>query len=100
VGTIIIVDISFDPAKSERNVADRGLPFTLVLQLDWSNAMIREDVRKNYGERRYVALGMIGGRLHVVVFTPRMDKVHVISLRRANQREVKSYEQKIKPGAD
>lgn len=86
--------ISFDPAKSARNVMVRGLPFTLVEHLDWLSAMIEEDVRNNYGERRYLALGMIGARLHAVVFTPRADKVHVISLRKANQREVKDYEQK------
>ena len=91
------MEISFDPVKSERNVTDRGLPFTLLEQLDWSGAVIEEDVRKNYGERRYLALGMIGDRLHAVVFTPRADKVHVISLRKANQREVKDYEQKTQP---
>jgi uncharacterized DUF497 family protein len=91
------MEVSFDPVKSESNVTDRGLPFTLVEQMEWSNAVIKEDVRKNYGERRYVALGMIGDRLHAVVFTPRADKVHVISLRKANQREVKDYEQEAKP---
>ena len=88
------MEISFDPAKSERNEAERDLPFTLVEQLDWSGAMIEEDVRKEYGERRYRILGVIGGRLHAAVFTPRGGKVHVISLRKANPREVKHYEQK------
>ncbi len=91
------MEISFDPAKNARNLADRCLPFTLVQQLDWSTATIEEDVRKNYGERRYLALGLIESRLHAVAFTPRAGKVHVISLRKANQREVKDYEQKTKP---
>ena len=91
------MEISFDPAKSERNVTDRGLPFTLVEQMEWPGAVIKEDVRKNYGERRYLAIGMIGDRLHAVVFTPRADKVHVISLRKANQREMKNYGQETKP---
>ena len=91
------MNISFDPAKNVRNVADRGLPFKLVEQLEWSSAIIEEDVRKNYGERRYLALGLIDGRLHAVVFTPRAGKVHVISLRKANPREVRDYEQKTKP---
>lgn len=91
------MNISFDPVKNARNVAHRGLPFTLVERLDWSNAIIEEDVRKNYGERRYLALGLIEDRLHAVVFTPRAHRVHVISLRKANQREVKDYEQKTKP---
>jgi len=91
------MEISFDPVKSDRNVTDRGLPFTLLEQMDWSGAVIKEDVRKTYGERRYLALGMIGDRLHAVVFTPRADKVHVMSLRKANQREVKNYGQETKP---
>ena len=91
------MEISFDPVKSDRNVTDRGLPFTLLEQMDWSGAVIKEDVRKTYGERRYLALGMIGDRLHAVVFTPRADKVHVISLRKANQREMKNYGQETKP---
>ena len=91
------MEISIDLAKNERNLADRGLPFTLVEQLDWSSALIEEDVRKNYGERRYLALGFIESRLHAVVFTPGAGKVHVISLREANQRDVKDDEQKTKP---
>ncbi len=89
------MDITFDPAKNERNVAERGLPFSLVDRLDWSSALISEDVRKEYGERRFRVLGLIEGRLHAVVFTPRADKVHVISLRKANSREVRLYEQEI-----
>ncbi len=45
------MEISFDPAKSERNETDRGLPFTLVELMEWSSAVIKEDVRQNYGER-------------------------------------------------
>ncbi len=71
--------------------------FSRVTQFDWSDAVINEDVRKDYGERRYRALGYIGDRLHAVVFTPRAGKVHVISLRKANKREVNQHEQKAQP---
>lgn len=86
-------DISFDPLKSLRNEIERGLPFSLVISLEWDSALITEDMRKDYGERRFRVLGLIYGRLHGMVFTPRADKVHVISLRKANDREVKQYEQ-------
>ena len=85
------MQISFDPAKNATNTESRKLPFNLVEQLDWATALINEDTRKAYGERRYQVLGLIGERLHTVVFTPREDKVHVISLRKANSREVKKY---------
>lgn len=87
------MDISFDPSKSERNIAERGIPFEQAAAFQWDSALIVEDTRKDYGERRFQALGLIGVRLHVLVFTPRARKVHVISLRRANQREMRRYEE-------
>ena len=84
--------VSFDPSKSERNVALRGIPFDLAEEFEWDTALVVEDLRKDYGEPRFQALGLIEGRLHALVFTPRTDKVHVISLRKANRRETKRYE--------
>jgi uncharacterized DUF497 family protein len=86
------VDISFDAAKSERNIATRGLSFELAVEFEWRSALIVEDKRRDYGERRFQALGQIDSRLHMLVFTPRASKAHVISLRKANLREVKRYE--------
>ena len=83
--------LTYDPAKSLRNEADRGLPFALAEDFDWSSALIVEDTREAYGERRFQALGFIGEALHMLVFTPRDDALHVISLRRANQRERTRY---------
>jgi uncharacterized protein len=62
--------VTFDPAKNARNVAERGIPFRLALRLDWSTALMAEDRRKNYGERRFQVLGFIDERLHMLVFTP------------------------------
>ena len=92
--------LSYDPAKSERNKAERGLSFDLAEEFDWSSALIAEDTRKDYEERRYQALGFIGEHLHMLVFTPRGGAVHVISLRRANQRERTRYAAQAKPRAD
>jgi hypothetical protein len=84
--------ISFDSAKSEKNLLARGISFELAAEFEWDSALIVEDLRKDYGERRFQALGLIGDRLHMMVFTPRAQKAHVISLRKANKREVKRYE--------
>ena len=85
--------IEFDPVKSNRNLEERGLSFDGVDELDWSTAIITEDTRYDYGEKRYRAVGRIGERAHVVVFTPIQDGIRVISFRKANPREVKRYEQ-------
>ena len=87
------MNISYDPAKNERNIRERGLPFDLLSEMDWSRAVIIEDTRKDYGERRFRVFGYIGDRLFAAVFTPRPDAVHVISFRKANQREVKRHGQ-------
>ena len=84
--------ISFDPRKNERNIAERGLSFELVEEFEWGSALVVEDARRDYGERRYQALGLIADRLHALVFTPRAGRVHVISLRKANRREARLYE--------
>lgn len=97
--TINKTRISFNPAKNVANVAARGLPFELVEQFDWATALIQQDTRKAYGERRFQALGFIGERLHAFVFTPRDGLVHVISLRKANSREVKKHAQTPQPRA-
>ncbi len=85
-----------DPAKERRNLAERGLSLDLAERLDWATALVWEDMRKDYGERRYCVLGFIEDRLHSVVFTPRDGKPRVISLRKANKREVKRYEKAVK----
>jgi uncharacterized protein len=88
-----MVKIEFDQHKSERNAVERGLPFDRMSEFDWETALVSEDVRVAYPERRFVALGFIGNRLHVVCFTPIVAGIRVISLRKANDREVKRYGQ-------
>ncbi len=87
------MEIEFDPAKSNGNVARRGLPFSLVARFEWPTAVVLPDTRKAYPEPRFLALGMIGARLHVVVFTPTAEGVRVISFRKANSREGRKYDQ-------
>jgi uncharacterized DUF497 family protein len=95
-----MASIGFDPAKNATNIASRGLSFELVEQMEWTTALMVEDTRKAYGERRFQVLGFIGERLHAVVFTPRDGMVHVISLRKANSREVKRYAKTPKSRTD
>ena len=83
--------ITYDPAKHAANLRDRGLSFDQAAELDWASAVILEDTRMDYGERRFRVFGYIGERLYVLVFTPRGDAVHVISFRKANGREMKRY---------
>jgi uncharacterized DUF497 family protein len=91
------VDMSFDAAKNARNIAARGISFEQALLFEWHNALIVADTRRDYGESRFQAIGLIAERLHVLVFTPRSGETHVISLRKANKRKVDRYEAHAQP---
>ncbi|GAA3952652.1 BrnT family toxin [Allohahella marinimesophila] len=84
--------ISYDPAKNRRNIAERELSFDRASEFDFDNAVIAVDDRKDYQEVRYVALGNLAGRVHVLCFTLIDGGVRVISFRKANKREVAQYE--------
>lgn len=71
---------------------ERGLSFDRAPELDFANAHIFQDVRKQYGEVRYIALSHLDNRLHVLCFTETSDGIRVISFRKANAKEVKIYE--------
>lgn len=86
--------ITYDPEKNEKNIRERGISFGRAADFEWSSALVVEDTRKDYGESRFQALGFIEERLHMLVFTPRDPDTHVISLRKANKREVNRYETK------
>ena len=86
--------IEFDPAKSARNLRERGLPFERAAEFDFETALIWIDARKPYPEVRFSALGLLGGRVHSLVFTETADGIRIISFRKANEREVERYAQK------
>jgi uncharacterized DUF497 family protein len=84
---------TYDPIKAAKNLKKHRVAFDAAADFDWSTALIVQDSRRDYGEVRYAAYGMIGARAHVLIFTPRDGTVHIISLRKANKREVKLYEE-------
>jgi len=81
----------FDPAKNMANMLKHGMPFEAVQFFDWETAKIEPDTRFDYPEPRFKATGYIGDRLYVVIFCARGNARRIISLRKANKREEKSY---------
>ena len=85
------MQIEFDPEKDKINQAKHGLSLILASELDWQNSLVWIDTRKNYGEMRMIALAPSTGILYYVAYVDRDDSRRIISLRRANRREVKHY---------
>lgn len=89
--------IESDPAKDRANAAKHGMSLVAAEGFDWDTALEREDDRFNYGEARFVALGLIGDRPPVLVFAEgsHEDAVRAISLRPAEKHEARFYYGKV-----
>lgn len=83
--------IEFDPAKDSTNQAKNGASLSVAVELDWEAALVWVDERFEYGETRMIALAPRVNILYCVAFVDRGDVRRIISLRRANRREVKHY---------
>jgi uncharacterized protein len=81
----------WDDRKRATNLCKHGIDFAIVDRFEFDTAVVTIDDRKDYGEVRYRAFGVIDDRLHVLVFTARGALTRVISLRRANEREREDY---------
>ena len=88
------MDFEFDQDKDAINEAKHGVSLSKALRLDWSTVMAGPDQREDYGEARMIGYGLIGTRLYCLVYVLRANKCRVISLRKANRREVIRYAEK------
>ncbi len=83
--------MEWDEDKSQGNRKKRGFGFEIMEEFDWSSAHIEEDLRKDYGERRFRAFGRAGDLRIAVAFTPRNGDIRVISVRRMHDKEARKY---------
>lgn len=84
--------VTFDPTKNQANFEKHGIFLNAADDFCWGSAFYQEDTRKDYGEKRYYVLGFLNNRLHAAIFTPRPDGIRMISLRKANAKEIRCYE--------
>ena len=83
------MEITFDPAKNERNLRERNLGFPEAVEFDFASANYEREERN--GEFRIVAVGYLRGRLHILCFIPQHSGIRVISFRKANDREARKH---------
>ena len=87
------MEFEWDEAKSNACFEHRGFdfPYAVAAFLD-PQRIVSQDRRRDYGEDRYRLLGLIDGRVYVVVYTMRNSVVRIISARKASRKEVAEYE--------
>lgn len=90
--------ITFDPPKRDWTLRERGLDFVQAEEVFAGLAIDIPDLRRDYGESRINTVGYLAGRMVIVCWTPRGDARHVISMRKANEREKARYGQRFAEG--
>ena len=85
--TVIPVDISFDPAKRDVTLLNRGLDFADAGRLFAGRHISLPDSRRDYGEDRIITAGHLDGRCVVIVWTQRTGTRRIISMRHAHADE-------------
>ena len=86
------MELEWDDDKRDETLNTRGIDFGSMRYFDWETATDQRSDR--HGEVRHIATGYIGDRLHRVVYTFRGANTRIISLRKANPREIRQYEQR------
>lgn len=95
VTTISTVQIEFDPDKRDKTLAERGLDFAQAGEVFAGVNVTAEDARFDYGEPRFTTVGVLDGRMVILVWTPRGEVRRIISMRKANEREIEKFAQAL-----
>jgi uncharacterized DUF497 family protein len=81
-----------DPNKSRANYFKHGIVLEFAQQLEWAKKLVWADDRLNYNEARMSGLVPLEGKIYAVAYVLRAESTRMISLRKANNREMKRYE--------
>jgi uncharacterized DUF497 family protein len=81
------MDIEFDPGKDEINRLKHGVPLALGAEVLMNRVGQIDDDRRDYGEARFNAFGLVNGRLFVCTYTMRGQTYRLISVRKASKQE-------------
>jgi len=88
------MDFEWDPVKQAANLAKHGVDFEDAIGIFDGPTLEQIDNRRDYGETRIVAIGVVKGRELTVVYTERGESRRLISARRAHGSERKAYRAK------
>jgi uncharacterized DUF497 family protein len=95
---LIVVKITFDPAKRQAALNGRGLNFADAEIVFAGRTITVQDTRRDYGEARFQTVGFLADRMVMVVWTPRGEARHVMSMRKCNDREKAIYQEQFGQG--
>ena len=86
----------WDEDKNQENIAKHGLKFEDAEHVFNGATFTFEDTRYDYSEPRFITFGLLHERMIVIAHTPRGETTCIISMRKGNKREQKTYSQRLK----
>ena len=88
------MNFEWDENKNRTNIEKHGFDFADAEEMFRGALLIRPDIDEDYGEERWIGIGMIQGRIAFVAFAERsLETIRIISVRRARADEKKQYEE-------
>lgn len=87
--------ITYDPNKREKTLEERGLDFEDASHILKGAVYEFEDIREDYKEKRIIAVGHLSNRMIILGYVKRGTTMHVFSMRKANEREIKKYQKQF-----
>jgi len=81
------MDFEWDSEKNNANITKHGIDFEFAKEIFSGIWLSKPDNRRDYGENRFIALGVLGEFVLLAVYTIRGEKIRLISVRRANVEE-------------
>lgn len=85
----------WDHNKNQVNIQKHGFDFSDAEGIFEQSYLVFEDKRKDYGEKRIIVIGWLNSRLVVLIYTKRKRNYRIISLRKANEREKKKFQNRL-----
>jgi uncharacterized DUF497 family protein len=92
---VFLMKIEFDPEKRAQTLFERGLDFCRAGEVFAGHHYTVDDLRRDYGEPRHITVGLLDARMVVMVWTPRGESRRIISMRKANEREIERYRNRL-----
>ncbi len=86
------MEFEWDEDKKFKNWQKHGIDFAEAALMFENPIISQEDTRRDYGEKRFIAIGQYDGKYQMIVYTFRNDKIRLISARKASEDEKRKYQ--------
>lgn len=88
-------NFQWDEAKRQQTIEKHGVDILYAARIFKGEVLTRIDDREDYGEQRYISLGLVEDEPYVVVYTERNGAVRLITAWKGGRLERSAYEKGI-----